>query len=60
MRPEIQDRVKIIGSGDSELDGQIATVVGFYGPDSSIILFDISPADYNPAIVVVNQIIEAI
>ena len=58
MQPALFDRVKISKSSDPRLDGQLATVMGFYGPHSSIILFDTKPEHYNPAIVVVNQIIE--
>lgn len=58
MHFEIYDRVKIVNSSDSRLDGRIGTLMGTYGENSSIVVFDIPPPDYNPAIVVVNQIIE--
>jgi len=57
---QVYDRVKIVNSSDSGLDGQAGTVMGIYGGNSTIILFDIKPQEYDPAIVVVNQIIEKI
>lgn len=60
MGPQVHDRVRVVNSCDDRIEGQHATVMGFYGDHSTIILFDIAPWEYNPAIVVVNQIIERI
>lgn len=57
---ELYDRVKVVGSSDPALDGAKASVLGFYGQNSTIILFDRRPEGYDPAIVVVNQIIEKV
>lgn len=57
---ELYSRVKVINSGDPSLDNTKATVLGFYGAHSAIILLDNRPGSYDPAIVVVKEIIEEI
>ena len=57
---ELYSRVKIVNSGDPDLDGIKAIVLGFYGSSSAIVLLDKRPSNYDPAIVVVKEIIEEI
>ena len=59
MKFEINDWV-MVESTDSALDGYMATVKGFHFPNGCIILFDIVPEDYNPAIVITENCLKKI
>lgn len=56
---EVMNRVRVMKTTDSDLDGKLATIMGFYGPDA-IVLFDNKPQKHNPAIVLTIHCLERI
>lgn len=59
--PQVFDRVKVVNSNDIRLEGYTATIMGFYRDDETpIILFDILPQGYTPAIVMTLHCLERI
>lgn len=54
----VGDRVVIVDSSDPTLDGTKGTVMGDYGTDAVIVLFDVPPRGYHPAIVAVRPIVK--
>lgn len=56
----VGDRVVIANSSDTYLDGTKGTVMGDYGTDAVIVVFDIAPRGYHPAIVAVRPIVRKV
>lgn len=50
MNLEVYDKVKLHKTGNPELEGQAATIMGWNAPEYAIVVFDIKPEGYAPAI----------
>lgn len=64
MVPKVGNKVKFVKTSDPRLDDVTGIVIGYYGKNSnmncSIVLFDVQPEDYDPAIVITNACLEVI